>query len=247
MIDKDFTIKIAVCDDDENEQNTIINLISQRFAQTNYLEDIDQFFCGEDFLASDINKYDLVFMDIYMSGINGMEVAKQLYRDNKHTKIVFCTTSSDFGVESYDVEAMRYLLKPIDEKRFFAVLDFFFKNFAPKKVITITCDRIDETIIVDDILWIEAQGHKSIIHTKNRDYATRSPMSKIKDELEDYGFIKPVRYALVSVNSIVNTPNKSITLTDGTEIPIPKDKRVSVRKDFMDAKYKKLVENLGSD
>ncbi len=247
MLDKNFTVKIAICDDEEAQRDRIIELIKKAFAKTDYIESIDWFESGEAFLATDRDKYDLVFMDIYMPGITGMETAKQLYSENKHTKIVFCTTSSDFGVESYDVEAIRYLLKPIEEERFFAVLDFFFKNFASKKTITVTCDRIEETIALDDILWIEAQGHKSIIHTKQTSYTTRSSLAEFYKELEPYGFMKPVRYALVSVNEIVGTPNKTIVLSDGTEFDIPKDKRVAVRNEFADIKYKRLIENIGNN
>ena len=247
MLDANFTVKIAICDDDGREREIITKLIRKAFEKTDYIESIDNFVCGEDFLKADRDKYDLVFMDIYMTGINGMETAKQLYSENKHTKIVFCTTSPDFGVESYDVEAMRYLLKPIEEDRFFAVLDFFFKNFAAKKTITITCDRIEETIAVDDILWIEARGHKSIVHTIDDEYVTRLSLADFLKELEPHGFMKPVRYALVSVSKVVGTPNKTMVLTDGTEFDIPKDKRVAVRTEFADIKYKRLVENLGSN
>ncbi|MBQ8538793.1 MAG: response regulator transcription factor [Ruminococcus sp.] len=246
MLDKNFTVNIAVCDDDDYERNRIIELITKGFSKTDYIENIDRFVSGEDFLAADINKYDLVFMDIYMTGINGMETAKQLYSGNKRTKIVFCTTSSDFGVESYDVEAMRYLLKPIEEEKFFAVLDFFFKNFAAKKTITVKCDRIDETIALDDIIWIESQGHKSVIHTNDGEYTTRSSLAEFHKELEPYGFMKPVRYALVSISEVVGTPNKTMLLTDGTEFDIPKDKRVAIRNEFADIKYKRLIENIGS-
>lgn len=246
MLDKNFTVNIAVCDDDDYQRNRIIELVTKGFSKTDYIENIDRFESGEEFLAADRDKYDLVFMDIYMTGINGMETAKQLYSGNKHTKIVFCTTSSDFGVESYDVEAMRYLLKPIEEEKFFAVLDFFFKNFAAKKTITVKCDRIDETIALDDIIWIESQGHKSVIHTTNGEYTTRSSLAEFHKELESYGFMKPVRYALVSVNEVVGTPNKTIVLSDGTEFDIPKDKRVAIRNEFADIKYKRLIENIGS-
>ena len=246
MLDKNFTVKIAVCDDEDAQRDRIIELIKKGFERTDYIESIDCFESGEEFLRSDKDKYDLVFMDIYMSGINGMETAKKLYSENKHTKIVFCTTSADFGVESYDVEAMRYLLKPIEEERFFAVLDFFFRNFAAKKTITVTCDRIDETIALDDILWIESQGHKSVIHTTNGDYTTRQSLSDFQKELEQFGFLKPVRYAVVSVNAVVGTPNKTIELNDGTVFDIPKDKRVAIRNAFADIKYKKLIENLGN-
>ena len=247
MLDKNFTVKIAICDDEEAQRDRIIELLKKAFAKTDYIESIDWFESGEAFLSADRDKYDLVFMDIYMSGINGMETAKKLYSENKRTKIVFCTTSADFGVESYDVEAMRYLLKPIEEDRFLTVLDFFFKNFASRKSITVTCDRIEETIAVDDILWIEAQGHKSVIHTKDDEYTTRISLAQFQKELEPYGFMKPVRYALVSVNEVVGTPNKTMVLSDSTEFDIPKDKRVAVRNEFADIKYKRLVENLGNN
>ena len=247
MLQKDFAVKIAVCDDDTAQRDQIIDLIRRGFEKTDRVESIDWFESGEAFLAADIHKYDLVFMDIYMSGINGMETAKQLYRENKRTKIVFCTTSADFGVESYDVEAIRYLLKPIEEERFFKMLESFLMNHGARKTITVTCDRIDETIGLDEILWIEAQGHKSVIHTAGECYTTRLSLAELHKELEPHGFMKPVRYALVSISAVVGTPNKTLVLSDGTEFDIPKDKRVAVRNEFADIKYRRLVENIGND
>ena len=72
-------------------------------------------------------------------------------------------------------------------------------------------------------------------------------LSDFQKELGEFGFMKPVRYALVSINEIVGTPNKTLTLSDGMEFDIPKDKRVAVRNEFADIKYKRLLDNLGSN
>ena len=68
-------------------------------------------------------KYDLIFLDIYMDGITGMETAKRIRRADHGCRIIFITTSPEFAVESYDVSASFYLLKPIEKNGVFAALD----------------------------------------------------------------------------------------------------------------------------
>lgn len=83
-----------------------------------------RFSSGEEFLgAFTAGKYDLIFLDIYMDGITGMETAKRIRRADHGCRIIFITTSPEFAVESYDVSASFYLLKPIEKNGVFAALD----------------------------------------------------------------------------------------------------------------------------
>lgn len=111
-----FPVKIAVCDDKEDARRALIAAISKYLDQHDLLVDMNEFSSGEEFLAADTDSFHLVFLDIYMGGINGMDTARKLFSENKRTKIVFCSASEGYGVQSYDVRAMRYLVKPVEEK-----------------------------------------------------------------------------------------------------------------------------------
>lgn len=109
-------IKVAVCDDLEEDRQVLVNLLSEYTDKNNLYVKIQEFTSGEAFLASDTSEYSLVFMDIFMDGINGMETAKALIVRNSRVQIVFESTSTEFAAEAFDIEALHYLVKP-DEKR----------------------------------------------------------------------------------------------------------------------------------
>lgn len=110
------TLKIAICDDLESERNVINLFLSEYLDKNSMVAQIDEFTNGESFLNSDTSTYDLVFMDIFMDGINGMETAKRLIENKQHTQIVFCSTSVEFAADSYDVSALHYLVKPLEKE-----------------------------------------------------------------------------------------------------------------------------------
>ena len=112
-------------------------------------------------------------------------------------------------------------------------------------MLTFKQNRIDESIYLSDVLWIEAGDHKSIIHTKNGDITTSTIFKQFQMELEDADFIKPIRFALVSLEAIAVLPTDEIKLIDGTRIGISRDMRKEVRRAYTDYKMKKLLKKGG--
>ena len=94
-------IKVAVCDDLEEDRQVLVNLLSEYTDKNNLYVKIQEFTSGEAFLASDTSEYSLVFMDIFMDGINGMETAKALIVRNSRVQIVFESTSTEFAAEAW--------------------------------------------------------------------------------------------------------------------------------------------------
>ena len=112
-------IKVAVCDDLEEDRQVLVNLLSEYTDKNNLYVKIQEFTSGEAFLASDTSEYSLVFMDIFMDGINGMETAKALIVRNSRVQIVFESTSTEFAAEAFDIEALHYLVKPVKKEKLF--------------------------------------------------------------------------------------------------------------------------------
>ena len=234
--------RIAVCDDDESDRKNIVDLIRKYLDKNDRLAIIDEYASGEEFLASDTDSYGIVFLDIYTPGINGMETAQILYKNNTRTKIVFCSSSAEFGVQSYDVNALRYLVKPAVEEKIFSILDYFFHVFTTLMTITVKVGRIEESIYVNDIIWFESDKHNCIIHTKKGDVVTRATFDKLREQLPMGEFVQPIRYALVALRAVNSSPGVELKLEDGTVIPISKDQREAVKKAYMDYRWKKMYE-----
>ena len=239
------TLKIAICDDLESERNVINLYLSEYLDKNSMVAQIDEFTNGESFLNSDTSTYDLVFMDIFMDGINGMETAKRLIENKQHTQIVFCSTSVEFAADSYDVSALHYLVKPLEKEKFFKVLDRFFSTYTNLKTITVKVGRMDEDIFIQDILYVESDNHKCIIHTKNGDINASISISKLAEMLTPYDFIKPVRYAVVALREIVNIPTDTVVLSNGRTFSIGRKERENVKKAFTQYKWKTMQRKLG--
>ncbi len=242
---KDTTIKIAVCDDLLEERKRIVAYLQKYVDIRGYFITIDEFENGEELLSVDVSKYNLIVLDIFMNELNGIEVAKEIMKRSNHTPVIFCSSSNEFAEESYDVNAFRYLTKPVDVNRFFQTLDKFFNTQTSLRMISFKQNRIDESIYLAEVLWIEAGDHKSIIHTRSGDITTTTIFKQFCAELEDADFIKPIRFALVALDAIEGIPGEDIKLIDGTIIGVSRDMRKEVKRAYTDYKMKKLLKKGG--
>lgn len=230
-------IKIAVCDDMEIDRREIVMLLSEYLDQNNIYAQIDQFESGEAFLESDTSKYSLVFMDIFMDELNGMETAKKLIEQNQRVQIVFASSSIDFAAEAFMIEALHYIVKPLDKRQVYGVLDKFFDSFYSVRTIEIKVGRLEESIYVSDIIYVEAKGKKTLIHLKNGLVEASMSLSEMAKLVPQGDFCIPIRWALVSMREIVSMPSNTLKMSDQSEIPISRGKREEIRKAFEDFRW----------
>ncbi len=141
--------------------------------------------------------------------------------------------------------ALRYLTKPVSEEKLFHTLDVYFHAYKAMKMLTFKQNRMDESVYMSQVLWIEAGDHKSIIHTKSGDITTSTVLKQLLEQLEGFDFVKPIRYAVVSLEAVSEIPTDVLTLCDGTTIPISRGARTEVKKAFTDYKMKTLLRKGG--
>lgn len=225
--------RIALCDDSDMERRIIRNMISQYIKEHEYSVRIEEFSSGNALLNSDVTSYDLVILDIYMGGLNGIDTAKELLRIHPKGRIVFCSSSNEFAEESYDVEAFRYLVKPISMEKLQQCLDKFFQLCTDKKVLEFKYQRTDRMMLIKDVMWIEAAGRHSIIHTEKEQIETNTSLAEFAEKLQRADFVKPIRYALVSLQAVAEVTADILVLSDGTQIPVSREKRKEIQEAFM--------------
>ena len=238
-------MKIAIVDHDEKDRALMLELVSDYLDINNYNIRLDQYTSGEAFLAGPVETYTLVILDIFMGQLNGIETAKKLMADHPNLQIIFCSTSNAYAAESYDVSALRYFIKPISREKLFGTLDRFFHVHTSLRMLTFKQNRMDESVYLSEVLWVEADGHSSILHTKKGDIKTRTGISQIAEQLQGADFVKPIRYALVSLRYITEIPGEVITLADGAQIPVSRDQRAAMKKEFADYKMRSLLQKGG--
>lgn len=238
-------LNIAICDDFQKDRDLLKEYIADILGEKEIDAQIDLYSCGEDLWATDSNKYDLIILEVFVDGINGMEIAREVICKNKNAKIAFCSASADFAVESYEVGAFYYLLKPVSRGKLGTMIERLLETFISYQSIEINIGRKKKRIYISDILWVESSGKKCVFHTKQGDVEAISQFSQIYEELAVYDFIRPIRYAIVSLRQIANIRN-DITLANGDIVHISRNMRQSVEKAFADYNWKTMMKKGGN-
>lgn len=207
-------MKIAICDDYPRTQQELIASLKAHKPTWK----ISIFKSGEDLIRtiSEENYFDLIFLDIYMDKLNGIETAKALRNLSCYTAIIFTTTTRDFAVESYQVEALSYLVKPISERDLLIALARFEKHFHPSQV------RLGNQLFpVPDVLYLESQDKKVIAHFRKGDTIEwTAKLSDVEHSLIGAQFLRCHRSYIINMDAVNSIISGSFQLSNGTKVPI---------------------------
>lgn len=239
-------MRIAICDDLKEDREHLSSALKEYFFENDMSMELDAFDSGEEFLErAESKNYDLIFLDIYMKNLTGVDVAKKVREDNAKSQIIFTTTSLEHGADSYEVDAFYYLVKPIDKQKLQEVLDKFCAMMFKVRSIEVKSGRTMINVFLADIIYVEAVGKKSLIHTKSgEDVEASMGISEILSMLPKNDFCKPIRYAIVSFWEVKSMPNDEISLSNGVTISVSRNEKENVRKAFADFKWRKLRGNI---
>ena len=171
---------------------------------------------------------DALFVDIQMKKMNGMEMAKQVRERDGRVSIIFTTGMADFMEEGYEVEAMRYLLKPINQEKVWSCMDKIrVRNENAQYILVHGSDGV-RRLAAEQINYIEAWGHGSRIEiwgaagqsgTPQTDFVSEN-ISELEEMLKEYGFIRCHRSYLCGIRNIRTIGRTEITFDSGTHIPV---------------------------
>ncbi|MDF2887837.1 MAG: putative two-component response regulator [Lacrimispora sp.] len=213
-------IKIAVCDDDDKIILDIKSKISEFMNKTSYKAEIHAFSCAEALLKSE-ELYDIVFLDIQMGSMTGMEAAKRIRQAGSDCFLIFVTVLKEYVYDAFSVEASDYLLKPLNDQRFQSTMARVFHAVVNKKtsVLTIQTGSWCKSIRFADILYCEAINRKIFVHTKQEiiDYYFR--INELEKQLEPDFFCCHRSY-LVNLQAVCGYENGLAKLVNGENIPV---------------------------
>ena len=219
-------LRIALCDDVPICIEEIRNLLNQ-WDEKPAVFHIDSFDSGESLLQShNTMPYDIIFLDVIMSSLNGIETAKIIRQTDKMVRIVFISSERSFAVDSYVVKADNYLLKPIVAKDFYTCMqELCTELYAQSKRLTIRTATATYRIEINNIEYFEAQNKIVLIYlTDGRILHANHALYTFEEQLgyQD-GFYKCHRSYLVNINHIHAYTAKYIQLRSGTQIPISRN------------------------
>jgi len=223
---------IAIVDDEKVIREQIKELILTYTPNCN----LETFASGEDLLAAD-KTYHMVFLDIQMEGMNGIDVARAIREKQIDSIIIFITAIKEYVFDAFDVLAFHYLLKPIGEKKFSEVFTRATKEAEHiykqgQDTIFISARNRNFTFNLDDIVYIESRRKKVEIHTTNEIIEAYATMIELEKELGGK-FYRCHRGYLVNMAHIVEYESDSITLTNRQKILMSKERYKEFVKEYM--------------
>ena len=202
-------INIAIVDDDKNDSERLKNHIDKYFGTENTVRGecrIHVFDCGDEFLRAFPSGFDIVFLDIEMPGLNGLQTAKQLREINENVAIVFVTNMAQYAINGYEVNAVDFIVKPV------AYYDFVLKlkkilgycsRYSSKQIALKISETESAVIDSADVEYVEVIQHYLVYHTSDgREYRTRGTIGQAEDMLGHYGFARAAKSFLVNLSCV---------------------------------------------
>ena len=212
-------MRIAVCDDEELFRIEFKSVLYKVLINAEY--DIDTFSGGSSLYEAFLkNPFDLVFLDIEMPGIDGITLAKRLRAVSENVQIVFLTSHIEYALEGYEVNALRYLVKPVDMNKLSEVLKYIQDKKNNSRQIMIKHEGEDIVIDISDIIYMESMDKNVRIVTSKSEYITRYNISDYEEELKNSGFLRIHRGYLISLSKVKKIVKNDVVMDGDISLPV---------------------------
>lgn len=233
-------VKVAFCDDNMSVLNEM-NLLLEQYRAARSPKVVCEVFHSPLELLTEIEKglrLDILFLDIIMPGENGITVAKEIRQYDNIVKIIFLTSSSEFAVESYTVDAYFYQLKPICAEKFFQLMDSVISECEKSHQcsLVLRCKNGITRIDLEKLEYCEVIGRTLLFHLENgKVLESVGSLDELCGKLTQYkNFLRPHRSFLVNMEHIQTISYKAITMENLVQIPIPHGKCSEIKNRYLE-------------
>lgn len=231
-------LKLAVCDDSKIEQAILQRLLEKILAERKQKCTVQTFSSGEELMDSlDELKPDIIFLDIYMGGADGIEIGKRIRRKNKQVEIVYSTTSLDFLMESYEVFALGYLVKPYQPDKIRKLIDYYIEKYFSfdSKVLNISFKGKTDLVNYKDIVYLESSNRVVLIHTLSKgDIRIYKKLDDLEKELNSLDFLRCHQSYIVNVHQVDYVDETDFVMKNKSMVPIRKRERKNILGQYME-------------
>lgn len=232
-------MNIAICEDRIRDTEEL-NITLKKACESLQLKlNTDFFHSGEELIRAvkDGRSYSLILMDIYLSGMNGIETAAKIKLLLPHIQIAFMTVSKEYAIDAFEINALHYLIKPIDEKKMRECLKrFLVRSGMPVKTLEIKTDYKTYKFMLFNVMKIQSRNKGVDVYLCNTKKPCHIPISfkRMEEQLDPKLFLRISRGLLVQMSHILCIDKEICRLKDGTEAIISRRERSLIRKKYND-------------
>ena len=235
-------MKIAVCDDDIQCIAKVCALLEQWAQQQKIALTLYHFSDGDELLrARQKHCMDLIILDIMMPLLSGLDTAKELRSKDDHTPIIFLTSSKEYAIDSYEVHALHYLLKPVSKEQLFDTMNYFLEvSRQSEQYFSAQTANGFCKLRISDIEYLEAMNKQVNVHMTN------SSVIKIHEQFSnceqfftpEIGFFKCHRSYIVHMRHIEQFTKNSIITCHQVTIPVSRNNSAAFKDAYFNYMFK---------
>ena len=197
--------KIAICDDEPNDLHLLIEKTERVLEREKIPYEILPFESAQ-MLLEDMEKgkeeYHLLILDIVMDGLNGMELAAALRRQGEHVCVIFVSANREYALMGYEVEAARYLAKPVDEEKLLEGILYCRGKCLRKKELLVNTGKEMRRIPIHKLAFVETNGKGALLTAEGEKIKCRMSISELEQELEHLDFCRCHQSFLVNLSYV---------------------------------------------
>lgn len=225
-------INIAIVEDEDLYAEQLMHYLNQYQEYSGNELKLTRFMDGDEIIETYDGSYDIILMDIEMKFMNGMEAAYEIRKSDKEVIIMFITNMIQYAIQGYQVNALDYILKPVEFFAFSQKLDRAIDQIRSRvqKYILITVSGGVQKIDVDHLFYVESQNHDLIFWTTEGSYLSRGTMNELEKSLNTHTFFRVSKSYLVNLKYVVGIDG-GFCKVQQKNVPISRAKK----KDFYNA------------
>lgn len=225
-------IQIAIVEDDKHQTELLKKYITRYEKESGQNFQVHVFQDGEDIVENYSGKYDIILMDIEMQFMDGMTTAEEIRKSDTEVVIIFITNMPQYAMKGYAVDALDYVLKPINYFAFSQRIDRALERMVKrtKKYLNIMNKGTMRKIDISTLYYIEVQDHDLCFHTKDGNFTQRETMKRIEEKLAGESFFRCNKCYLINLE-YVNGIEGNTVLVGEEEVQVSRARK----KELMDA------------
>lgn len=229
-------MRVAICDDEAAQRELLKKLLTKWARQQNIELTVLLYPNAESFayVWEDDKAFDLLILDIEMGKCNGMELAVQIRRTDEQLPILFITGYDKYMAQGYEVEALHYLLKPVREEKLYEVLNRLQRKQKPEEKLFFQGEDGVLSLSLSHIWYVEAFGHRSVIHSDTQEWVLRQSISEVEKILSGHQrYIRCHRSYLVNLRRVSYILKSEIVLDNEQKLPLSRQLAKEVNQAFL--------------
>lgn len=221
-------IRIAVVEDELSGVDHVLSHLDLFQREVGERFHIGAFHDGADILDDFRPDWDIIFLDIQMERVDGMTAARRIREVDEQVLIVFITSSPQYAISGYEVDALSYLLKPVAYGAFRRELKRCMTRLRRRErhnILLTTADGSHHRIDVADILYFESLKHHVLIHTLDGTYDVVTALKTMQAEVDGLGFFRCNHGLVVNLRHVTGVEGSDCRVRGGTRLPVSRPRK----------------------